>query len=80
MVKEKNDYILIDFTGLIKAMFNSLKSDNKICEIMSYRAIDLNKIKDKDEKNKYKKLKKIWALPDNRSEREKENDFAEAFW
>ncbi len=24
MVKEKNDYILIDFTGLIKAMFNSL--------------------------------------------------------
>ena len=27
----------------------------------------------------YKKMKKIYALPDMRTEEEKENDFAEAF-
>ena len=63
-----------------KAMFEGLKSDNKICEIMGYRAIDINKIKDKEEKKRYKKLQKEYALPDNRSEEEKERDFAEAFW
>ena len=46
---------------------------------MSYRAIDLSKIKDKDMKKHYKKMKKLYALPDLRSEEEKENDFAEAF-
>ena len=61
-------------------MFEGLKSENKICEIMGYRAIDLNKIKDKEERKRYKKLKQEWALPDNRTEEQKENDFAEAFW
>ena len=63
-----------------KAMFEGLKSDNKICEIMGYRAVDVNKIKNKDEQKKYKKLQKEWALPDDRTEEEKERDFAEAFW
>lgn len=63
-----------------KAMFEGLKNDNKICEVMGYRAIDINKIKNKDEKNKYKKLQREWALPDDRTEEEKERDFAEAFW
>ena len=63
-----------------KAMFEGLKSDNKICEIMGYRAVDINKIKNKDEQKKYKKLQKEWALPDDRTEEEKERDFAEAFW
>lgn len=63
-----------------KAMFEGLKSDNKICEIMGYRAIDLGKIKDKEEKKRYKKLQKEWALPDDRTEEEKERDFADAFW
>ncbi|MEG1411282.1 MAG: bacteriophage Gp15 family protein, partial [Terrisporobacter sp.] len=34
-----------------KAMFESLKEDNKICEIMKYRAIDLSTIKDKEERS-----------------------------
>ena len=38
-----------------RALFEGLKSDNKICEIMGYRAIDLNKIKDKEEKKKKNK-------------------------
>lgn len=63
-----------------KAMFEGLKGDNKICEIMGYRAVDVGKIKDKEEKKKYKKLQREWALPDERSEEEKERDFADALW
>lgn len=63
-----------------KAMFEGLKSDNKICEIMGYRAVDINKIKDKEEKKRYRKLQKEYALPDDRTEEEKEQDFANAFW
>ena len=62
-----------------KAMFDALKDDNKIVEIMGYRAINLNKIKDKEMKKHYRKMQKLYALPDMRSEEEKENDFAEAF-
>jgi hypothetical protein len=47
---------------------------------MGYRAIDISKIKDKDEKAKYKKLQRQFALPDNRTEEEKEQDFANALW
>ena len=62
-----------------KAMFDALKDDNKIVEIMGYRAINLSKIKDKEMRKHYKKMQKLYALPDMRSEEEKENDFAEAF-
>lgn len=63
-----------------KSMFNSLNKDTKIVEIMGYRAIDLGKIKDKDEKARYRKLKKIYKLPDMRTEAQKEADFGNAFW
>lgn len=62
-----------------KAMFEGLKSDNKIVEIMGYRATELNTIKDKEMKKFYKKMKKLYALPDMRTEEEKEYDFGEAF-
>ena len=63
-----------------KAMFEGLKSENKICEIMGYRAVDISKIKDKEEKKRYKKLQREYALPDDRTEEEKERDFADALW
>ena len=63
-----------------KAMFNGLKDDNKIIQVMGYRAIDLSKIKDKEEKARYKKLKKIYSLPDMRTQQQKEADFGNAFW
>lgn len=63
-----------------KSMLRGLKSDNRIVEIMGYRAIDLNKIKDKEEQKRYRNLKLEYALPDMRSEEEKENDFANALW
>lgn len=63
-----------------KSLFEGLDDDNRICQIMSYRAIDLSKIKDNEQKKKYKKLKMKYMLPDNRTDEEKENDFADALW
>lgn len=62
-----------------KAMFEGLKSDNKIVEVMGYRATELNTIKDKEMKKFYKKMKRLYALPDMRTEEQKEYDFGEAF-
>ncbi len=62
-----------------KALFNSLNENVLFSKIMSYRVIDLSKIKDKAIKKQYKQLKELYKLPDMRSEEEKENDFAEAF-
>lgn len=62
-----------------KALFNGLSEDTQFVKIMGYRAIDLNKIKDKKEKNRYKKLQELYKLPDMRTEEEKEYDFGEAF-
>ena len=63
-----------------KSLFECLNSQNKICEIMSYRSIDLSKIKDKEERKRYRRLQRQYALPDNRTEEQKEQDFASALW
>ena len=63
-----------------KAMFEGLNEKTKLVEVMGYRAIDLSKIKDKEEKKRYKNLKKIYQLPDMRTAEEKEADFGKAFW
>lgn len=63
-----------------KAMFEGLSSKTKFVEIMGYRAIDLSKIKDSEEKKRYQKLKEIYQLPDMRTVEEKEADFSEALW
>lgn len=56
-----------------KAMFNGLKSDNKIVEIMGYRGTDLSDIGDKDQKDFYKKMQKLYEIPKSTSEKEKIN-------
>lgn len=62
-----------------KALFNGLSENTQFVKIMGYRAIDTRKIKDKKEKKRYKELQELYALPDMRTEEEKEYDFAEAF-
>ena len=62
-----------------KALFLSLNEEVLFSKIMGYRAMNINSIKDKEMKKFYKKMKKIYALPDMRTEEEKENVFAEAF-
>lgn len=63
-----------------RAMFVGLNENVLFSKIMSYRQIDLGKIKDKEEKNRIKKLKEFYKLPDMRTQEQKENDFANAFW
>lgn len=45
-----------------QSLFNGLKDDNKICEIMKYRSIDISKIKDKEQKKFYKDMKNLYKL------------------
>lgn len=63
-----------------KALFNNLNEKIQFVKIMEYRAIDLTKIKDKSKKEYYRKMKKLYSLPDMRSEEEKEEEFANALW
>lgn len=63
-----------------KAMFKALKEDNMIVKIMGYRSMDLSKIRDKDQKEHYKKMKNLYKIPISisKSEREKLSDIENA--
>lgn len=63
-----------------KALFEGLNKNTKMVEIMGYRAVDISKIKDKEERKHYKRLQKQYALPDMRTTEQKEADFGRAFW
>ncbi|ENK0839191.1 bacteriophage Gp15 family protein [Clostridium botulinum] len=54
-----------------KAMFKALKEDNEIVKIMGYRSMDLSKIKDKEEKNYYRKMQELYKIPINKNENDK---------
>lgn len=61
-----------------KAMFSSLKEDIKIVKIMEYRSIDLSKIKDKEQKAYYKRMKDLYELPISKDEDRKLKEIEEA--
>lgn len=46
-----------------KALFAGLKDDNKLCKIMSYRAMDIPSDMPKAQKEFYKKMKKFYEIP-----------------
>jgi len=54
-----------------KAMFKALKEDNEIVKIMGYRAMDVNKIKDKEQKAHYTKMQELYKIPIAKDERNK---------
>jgi len=61
-----------------KALFTSLSENNLFNKIMGYRAINLSQIKDKETRKYYRDLQIKYKLPDQRTETEKERDFANA--
>lgn len=61
-----------------RALFKGLKEDNLIVKIMGYRAIKIDDNMTDSEKRFYRRMKKIYALPDNRTKEEKERDFTDA--
>lgn len=61
-----------------KALLKSLSDDCKFSKIVGYRSTDTSKIKDKEQRRYYEKMKRIYSLPDRRTEDEKEADLAES--
>lgn len=61
-----------------RAMFAGLQADTKIVEIMGYRAMEIPAKMSREQKDFYRKMKKQYALPLPKSEREKLNAIEEA--
>lgn len=61
-----------------RAMFNSLNEDLKISKIMHFRSVRIDNKMSKEEKKYYREMKRLYSLPDTRTEEEKEIDFYNA--
>lgn len=61
-----------------KALFRALDSECQLMKIMGYRAMPLSPELTREQRRHYQHLKALYALPDLRSEAEKERDFGEA--
>lgn len=61
-----------------KALFKSLKEDTEIVKIMGYRAMDISGDMPKAQKDFYRKMKKIHAIPLPQNEVEKINEIEKA--
>ncbi|MBO5060236.1 MAG: hypothetical protein J6C82_04915 [Clostridia bacterium] len=61
-----------------KALMNNLGESTQFAKVVGYRAMDLSEIKDKEQRKWYAKMKRLYRLPDNRTEEEKERDFCDA--
>lgn len=60
-----------------KMLFNGLTEKTKLVKIMQYRGMEIDpKMPDKQRKF-YNEMKLLYAIPDNRTEEEKERDFQE---
>lgn len=61
-----------------KAMFKSLNEENQIVKIMGYRAMDIPNDMPNDQKEFYRKMKKLYELPRSKSEIEKVREIENA--
>lgn len=61
-----------------RAMFNSLTNENEFVKIMEYRSIDLSADMPRDQKDFYRKMKLLHALPLPKDEEEKQQAIEEA--
>ncbi|MFV0470264.1 MAG: Gp15 family bacteriophage protein [Dysgonomonas sp.] len=59
-----------------KSMLENLTEDCLFVKVMQYRTIKISKEMSKSEKAFYRKMKKLYQIPDNRPEEEKDKDFA----
>lgn len=57
-----------------KALFAAISDDTMFGKILSYRGMDLSKIKDKEQKSFYRRMKALYRLPDNRTPEQIERD------
>lgn len=59
-----------------RALFESLRPENKFCRILQYRAADLHDLPD-EQKRLYRRMKKLYALPRPAGEQEKMDEIAD---
>lgn len=68
---------------LFRALFDALEDRHKIIKVMEYRSADISKIKDKERRAFYRRMKQVYRLPDFRDkseiERENMNNLAKLF-
>lgn len=62
-----------------KALFKGLNKDTKIVEIMGYRSMAIDSKMPKTQKEYYRKMKRMYKLPSNKTEAEKEQQMADVF-
>lgn len=58
-----------------KMLFNGLTDKTKIVKILQYRSMTIDPKMPENQKKFYQEMKQLYALPDNRTEEEKERDF-----
>lgn len=58
-----------------KALFMSLPQECEFCKIMGYRSMTINNKLPDEQKKFYRKMKRLYALPDKRTAEQKEKDF-----
>lgn len=63
-----------------KALFEALPDTCQFRKVIGYRAIKISSNMTDSEKKFYREMKKIYSLPDNRTQAEKETDFANALF
>lgn len=61
-----------------KALLSALDDSTQFMKIIGYRSVELSKIKDPEQRRYYKKMRRLYALPDRRTEREREAAVTEA--
>lgn len=61
-----------------RALFKSLHEEHEFVKIMRYRATDVAKIKDKEQKDYYQKMKDIYKLPVSKAEQQQIDNLTEA--
>ena len=61
-----------------KSMFQSLKADNKIIEIMGYRGMEIDSKMSSDMKKFYKEMKETYAIPISKREKQMQDAITQA--
>lgn len=60
-----------------KMLFNGLTEKTKLVKIMQYRGMEIDPKMPEKQRKFYNEMKLLYAIPDNRTEEEKERDFQE---
>lgn len=63
-----------------KSLFDCLSEDTQFSKILGYRSKVINSKMSKEEKKFYRNMKRIYGLPDTRTEEEKEASFARSMF